>query len=144
MSETDILLQALTNNREIFGSILAGKVCIETPPTLRLQLEKMFSDHFGNSAKQEEIHLLALICTLYLSVVHAGFSKKLFRTAITFLREHTSIPTFNCTHYEKLYTHLSNEPHTDIMLFSDINNFCTLRLKREDIFDAFDFMTNAL
>ena len=140
----NILLQALTGNEHMFGAILSGKANSGTKPSYRPPLEGMLLDHFPSEKNKQGIQALAIIGTLYLSVLHAGFPKETFRTAITYLREETSLLAFNCNHYDKLYARLCNEPQVTLKLLCGINKFHDVTLKKEDIFEAFDFRTNAL
>ena len=140
----ETLLQALTGDEHIFGAILSGKGDADTSPSYRPPLESMLLEHFSSEKNKQGIRALAIIGTLYLSVLHAGFPKDTFRTVVTYLREETSLPAFNCNHYDKLYARLCDEPQVTLKLLGGINKFNYVTLKKEDIFEAFDFMTNAL
>ena len=138
------LLLALTNDENMFGAILSGRANVDTRAEYTPPLEDIFLKHFSSASNKQDIRALAIIGTLYLSTVHAGFPKEIFRTAVTYLREESSLPAFNCNHYDKLYARLSDEPQVTLTLLSGINKFYDATLKKEDIFEAFDFMTNAL
>ena len=138
------MLQALSGDEQMFGAILSGKKNADTSPSYRPPLESMLLEHFSGEKNKQGIRALAIIGTLYLSVLHAGFPKETFRTAVTYLREESLLPAFNCNHYDKLYARLSDEPQVTLTLLSGINRFYDATLKKEDIFEAFDFMTNAL
>ena len=105
-------------------------------------LDKMFLDYFAEEAGNDSLRALSLIATLYLSVLHCGFPQALMRSSITFLRENITLPSFDCTHYERLYARLTTEKHATLPLFEDVGNIATKEVSRLDIYDAFDFLTN--
>ena len=141
---TDKLLQALTSNEADFAKILLD----EEPATLSTDyknpIEKAFIEHFSSTDDKDSLRAIALIATLYLSVVHCEFPTTLFRASVNYLRENISLPTFNCNHYENLYSKLTNEESIDILLFKNINKCSKINLSKKHIYEAFDFLSNGL
>ena len=105
-------------------------------------LDRMFLGHFTEGTDNDSLRALSLIATLYLSVLHSGFPQPLMRSSVTFLRENITLPSFNCTHYERLYARLTTEEHATLPLFEDIGSIATKEVSRLDIYDTFDFLTN--
>ena len=141
---TERLLQALTSNERDFAKILLGKIEPNHHPEYENPLAEAFAKHFATDNNNETLHALALIAILYLSVLHCGFSTRLMRTSIGYLRDNISLPTFNCNHYEKLYEKLTSEDCIEFTLFKDIDKFAKINLTKIQIFDAFDFLSNGL
>ena len=141
---TNILLQALTSNEKDFAKILLSEKVIPHCANYENPLEKAFLQHFATIKEKENLQALALIATLYLSVIHCGFPTSLLRASIGYLRENVTLPTFNCNHYEKLYEKLSKEECIEIVLFTNIDKFAKINLTKNQIFDAFDFLSNGL
>ena len=136
----DNLLTALMGRKECFSDTLFAPLefaCGHTFP-----LDGMFLAHFPDARNREGLRALSLVATLYLSVLHCGFPQPLFRSAVTFLRENVSLPSFNCNHYEQLYARLSADESVSLPLFEDVGTLVSQELARTDIYDAFDFLTN--
>ena len=141
---TEILLQALTSNERDFAKILLGEKQATHISEYKNPLAEAFVQHFASEENKENLHALALIAILYLSVQHCDFPTTLLRASIGYLRENISLPTFNCNHYEKLYKKLTSEDSIEITLFKNINKFAKINLNKIQIFDAFDFLSNGL
>lgn len=140
MQAVDNLLAALMGRKDCFSSnLFADDVPRCDYP---FPLDKMFLDYFAEEAGNDSLRALSLIATLYLSVLHCGFPQALMRSSITFLRENITLPSFDCTHYERLYARLTTEKHATLPLFEDVGNIATKEVSRLDIYDAFDFLTN--
>ena len=105
-------------------------------------LDKMFLDYFAEEAGNDSLRALSMMATLYLSVLHCGFPQSLLRSSVTFLRENISLPSFDCTHYERLYARLTTDNRTTLPLFEDVGKIVLKEVSRLDIYDAFDFITN--
>lgn len=138
----DNLLAALMGRKECFSDTLFAPLefsCDRTFP-----LDAMFLAHFPDAGNREALRALSLVATLYLSVFHSGFPQPLFRSAVTFLRENVSLPSFNCNHYEQLYARLSADESVSLPLFEDIGSVVPKELTRTDVYDAFDFLTNGV
>ncbi len=140
----EILLQALTSNEKDFAKILLAEKVASHCPKYQNPLEEAFIQHFSTVKEKDSLRALALIATLYLSVMHCGFPTSLLRASIGYLRENITLPTFNCNHYEKLYEKLSREECIEIALFANLDKFAKINLRKIDIFDAFDFLSNGL
>lgn len=141
---TERLLKALTSNETDFGKILLGEKSTTDSIQYENPLEKAFTKHFPSANNEEKLRALALIATLYLSVLHCNFPTPLFRASVNYLRSNISLPTFNCNHYENLYKKISNKENVKIPLFKNINKFTKINLTKNQIFDAFDFLSNGL
>ena len=141
---TERLLQALTSNDKDFGKILLDEEPATHCTDYKNPLEKAFMEHFTSTDNKESLRAIALIAMLYLSVAHCEFPTTLFRASVNYLRDNLSLPAFNCNQYEKLYSRLSNEESIEILLFKNINNFAKINLTKNQIFDAFDFLSNGL
>ncbi len=141
---TDRLLQALTSSKANFAKILLEEKIVTGSIEYKTPVEKAFVEHFASIGNRESLRAIALIATLYLSVVHCEFPTTLFRASVNYLRENISLPAFNCNHYENLYSKLSNEDCIEIELFKNINNFTKINLTKKQIFEAFDFLSNGL
>ena len=140
MQAVDNLLAALMGRKDCFSSnLFADDVPRCDYP---FPLDKMFLDYFTEERNDDNLRALSLIATLYLSVLHCGFPQALMRSSITFLRESITLPSFDCTHYEKLYARLTTKKHTTLPLFEDVGSIVTKEVSRLDIYDAFDFLTN--
>ena len=143
-SVTNILLQALTSNEKDFAKILLAEKAATHCPEYENPMEEAFVQHFASATDRESLRALALIAALYLSVMHCGFPTTLLRASIGYLRENISLPAFNCNHYEKLYKKVSPEESIEILLFTNIDKFAKINLTKNQIFDAFDFLSNGL
>ena len=140
MQAVDNLLAALMGRKDCFASnLFADDVPRCDYP---FPLDRMFLDYFTEERNNDNLRALSLIATLYLSVLHSGFPQPLMRSSVTFLRENITLPSFNCTHYERLYARLTTEEHTTLPLFEDIGSIATKEVSRLDIYDTFDFLTN--
>ena len=138
----DNLLAALMGRKECFSDTLFAPLefsCDRTFP-----FDAMFLAHFPDAGNREALRALSLVATLYLSVLHSSFPQPLFRSAVTFLRENVSLPSFNCNHYEQLYAKLTDKENVEFTLFTNIDKFTKINLSKTDIFDAFDFLSNGL
>ena len=138
------LLQALTSNDKDFAKIILDEEPANRCTDYKNPMEKAFMEHFSTTDDKESLRAIALIATLYLSVAHCEFPATLFRASVNYLRDNLSLPAFNCNHYEKLYSRLSNQESIEIQLFKNINKFAKINLTRNHIFDAFDFLSNGL
>jgi hypothetical protein len=143
-SATNILLQALTSNEKDFAKILLDEKTATHCPKYQNPLEEAFVQHFASATDKESLRALALIAALYLSVMHCDFPTPLLRTSIGYLRENITLPAFNCSHYEKLYEKLSLEESIELSLFTNIDKFAKINLTKNQVFDAFDFLSNGL
>ena len=141
---TDRLLQALTSNDKDFAEILLDEKSVSICTDYKNPIEKAFMQHFTSTDDKESLRAIALIATLYLSVVHCEFPTTLFRASVNYLRENLSLPTFNCNHYENLYSKLTNKDSIVIPLFKNINKYSKISLKKKHIYEAFDFLSNGL
>lgn len=140
MQAVDNLLAALMGRKDCFASnLFADDVPRCDYP---FPLDRMFLDYFTEERNDDNLRALSLIATLYLSVLHCGFPQALMRSSITFLRENITLPSFDCTHYERLYARLTTEKHATLPLFEDVGSIVTKEISRLDIYDAFDFLTN--
>ena len=140
MQAVDNLLAALMGRKDCFASnLFADDVPRCDYP---FPLDRMFLDYFTEERNDDNLRALSLIATLYLSVLHCGFPQALMRSSITFLRENITLPSFDCTHYERLYACLTTEKHTTLPLFEDVGSIVSKEISRLDIYDAFDFLTN--
>ena len=140
MQAVDNLLAALMGRKDCFASnLFADDVPRCDYP---FPLDRMFLDYFTEERNNDNLRALSLIATLYLCVLHSGFPQPLMRSSVTFLRENITLPSFNCTHYERLYARLTTEEHTTLPLFEDIGSIATKEVSRLDIYDTFDFLTN--
>ena len=140
MQAVDNLLAALMGRKDCFSSnLFADDVPRCDYP---FPLDRMFLDYFTEERNDDNLRALSLIATLYLSVLHCGFPQALMRSSITFLRESITLPSFDCTHYERLYARLTTEKHATLPLFEDVGSIVTNEVSRLDIYDAFDFLTN--
>ena len=101
-------------------------------------------EHFSSSNEKEGVRAIALIATLYLSVMHSQFPTTLFRASVNYLRDNITLPSFNCNHYENIYAKLSNEDSVELTLLNNINKFTNISLTKNGIFDALDFLSNGL
>ncbi len=138
----DNLLAALTGRKDSFSdNLFADAVC---GCSFSSPLDKMFFSYFTDAEEHEGLRALSLAATLYLSVFHCGFPQTLFRSSVTFLRENVSLCSFNCTHYDRLYSKLTAEDSVVLPLFEDAGIIVSKELVRQDIFEAFDFLTNGL
>ena len=141
---TDKLLQALTSSEKDFPQILLGEKAATACTEYEIPTEKAFIEHFASTSNKESLRAIALIATLYLSTVHCEFPTPLFRASVNYLRENISLPTFNCNHYESLYARLSSEECVEFPLFKNINILEKIKLTKNQIFDAYDFLSNGL
>ena len=141
---TDRLLQALTSNDKDFAKILLDEKPASICTDYKNPIEKAFMQHFTSTYDKESLRAIALIATLYLSVVHCEFPTTLFRASVNYLRDNLSLPTFNCNHYENLYSKLTNEDSIEIPLFKNINKHSKISLTKKHIYEAFDFLSNGL
>ena len=140
MQAVDNLLAALMGRKDCFSSNLFA---VDVPKCdYYFPLDKMFLDYFTEERNNDNLRALSLSATLYRSVLHCGFPQALMRSSITFLRESITLPSFDCTHYERLYACLTTEKHATLPLFEDVGNIVTKEVSRLDIYDAFDFLTN--
>lgn len=140
----DVLRQALMSDAQMFGRILLEERLLSDAPAYSSPLDGMFFAHFGEASNREGLRALSLLAALYLSVVLCGFPQPLLRSSAMFLRENISIPTFNCTHYEKLFSLLASEGVVRLALLRRVGDVEFVEAGKEDIFDAFDFLTNGL
>ena len=140
MQAVDNLLAALMGRKDCFASnLFADDVPRCDYP---FPLDRMFLDYFTEERNDDNLRALSLIATLYLSVLHCGFPQSLLRSSVTFLRENISLPSFDCTHYERLYARLTTDNRTTLPLFEDVGKIVLKEVSRLDIYDAFDFITN--
>ena len=140
MQAVDNLLAALMGRKDCFASnLFADDVPRCDYP---FPLDRMFLDYFTEERNDDNLRALSLIATLYLSVLHCGFPQALMRSSVTFLRENISLPSFDCTHYERLYARLTTDNRTTLPLFEDVGKIVLKEVSRLDIYDAFDFITN--
>ncbi len=142
MQAVDNLLAALMGRKDCFSSNLFA---VDVPKCdYYFPLDRMFLDYFTEERNDDNLRALSLIATLYLSVLHCGFPQALMRSSITFLRESITLPSFDCTHYERLYARLSADESVSLPLFEDIGSVVPKELTRTDVYDAFDFLTNGV
>jgi hypothetical protein len=142
MQAVDNLLAALMGRKDCFSSNLFAD---DVPKCDYLfPLDRMFLDYFTEERNNDNLRALSLIATLYLSVLHCGFPQALMRSSITFLREGITLPSFDCTHYERLYACLTADESVSLPLFEDIGSVVPKELTRTDVYDAFDFLTNGV
>ena len=140
MQAVDNLLAALMGRKDCFSSnLFADDVPRCDYP---FPLDKMFFDYFTEERNNDNLRALSLIATLYLSVLHCDFPQALMRSSVTFLRENITLPSFDCTHYERLYARLTTDNRTTLPLFEDVGKIVLKEVSRLDIYDAFDFITN--
>ncbi|MBQ3153187.1 MAG: hypothetical protein IJB77_06990 [Bacteroidaceae bacterium] len=140
MQAVDNLLAALMGRKDCFSSNLFA---VDVPKCdYYFPLDKMFLDYFAEEAGNDSLRALSMMATLYLSVLHCGFPQSLLRSSVTFLRENISLPSFDCTHYERLYARLTTDNRTTLPLFEDVGKIVLKEVSRLDIYDAFDFITN--
>jgi hypothetical protein len=140
MQAVDNLLAALMGRKDCFASNLFA---VDAPKCdYYFPLDKMFLDYFAEEAGNDSLRALSMMATLYLSVLHCGFPQSLLRSSVTFLRENISLPSFDCTHYERLYARLTTDNRTTLPLFEDVGKIVLKEVSRLDIYDAFDFLTN--
>ena len=140
MQAVDNLLAALMGRKDCFASNLFAD---DVPKCDYLfPLDRMFLDYFTEERNNDNLRALSLIATLYLSVLHCDFPQALMRSSVTFLRENITLPSFDCTHYERLYARLTTEKHATLPLFEDVGSIVSKEVSRLDIYDAFDFLTN--
>ena len=140
MQAVDNLLAALMGSKDCFSSNLFA---VDVPKCdYYFPLDKMFLDYFAEEAGNDSLRALSMMATLYLSVLHCGFPQSLLRSSVTFLRENISLPSFDCTHYERLYARLTTDNRTTLPLFEDVGKIVLKEVSRLDIYDAFDFITN--
>ncbi|MBQ3121138.1 MAG: hypothetical protein IJC08_00850 [Bacteroidaceae bacterium] len=140
MQAVDNLLAALMGRKDCFPSNLFA---VDAPKcNYNFPLDKMFLDYFAEEAGNDSLRALSMMATLYLSVLHCGFPQSLLRSSVTFLRENISLPSFDCTHYERLYARLTTDNRTTLPLFEDVGKIVLKEVSRLDIYDAFDFITN--
>lgn len=140
MQAVDNLLAALMGRKDCFASnLFADDVPRCDYP---FPLDKMFLDYFAEEAGNDSLRALSMMATLYLSVLHCSFPQSLLRSSVTFLRENISLPSFDCTHYERLYARLTTDNRTTLPLFEDVGKIMLKEVSRLDIYDAFDFITN--
>jgi hypothetical protein len=140
MQAVDNLLAALMGRKDCFASNLFA---VDVPKCdYYFPLDKMFLDYFAEEAGNDSLRALSMMATLYLSVLHCGFPQSLLRSSVTFLRENISLPSFDCTHYERLYARLTTDNRTTLPLFEDVGKIVLKEVSRLDIYDAFDFITN--
>lgn len=144
INTTDKLLQALTSNENDFSKILLGEKAVTACSEYKIPTEKAFVEHFTSISNKESLRAIALIATLYLSTIHCEFPTTLFRASVNYLRDNISLPTFNCNHYENLYAKLSDKDSVEFLLFKNINKLAKINLTKNQIFDAFDFLSNGL
>ena len=138
------LSEALASNENDFGKILFGEQEITNKSDFNNKFENVFIEHFVYAEDKDNLRAIALIATLYLSVIHCNFPRHLFRTSINYIRNNIPLKTFNCNHYESIYKKLSNNDNIEITLFKNINKFTKINLTKNQIFDAFDFLSNGL
>ena len=139
----DNLLAALMGQKESFrDNLFAREVC--RCGGYHFPLDNMFADHFGDAADDESLRALSLLSTLYLSLLCCGFPHTLFRSSVTFLRENVSIYSFNCTHYDKLYAHLTSADSVLLPLFEDVGRIVPKEVTQRELFETFDFLTNGI
>jgi hypothetical protein len=140
MQAVDNLLAALMGRKDCFSSNLFA---VDVPKCdYYFPLDKMFLDYFAEEAGNDSLRALSMMATLYLSVLHCGFPQSLLRSSVIFLRENISLPSFDCTHYERLYARLTTDNRTTLPLFEDVGKIVLKEVSRLDIYDAFDFITN--
>lgn len=144
VSYVDILRQALMGDARMFGPVLLEEQLLADAPAFSSPLDGMFFAHFGKTSDREGLRALSLLAALYLSVVLCGFPQRLLRSSAMFLRENISIPTFNCTHYDKLFSYLASEDMLSFSLLRGVGDVEYVIATKKDIFDAFDFLTNGL
>ena len=140
----DVLSHALMSSELLFGKFLFDEYFQPDTPAYSSPFDKMFFVHFGNVSDCEGLRALSLLSALYLSVALCDFPQAVLRTSAMFLRENISLLAFNCTHYEALYSHLSSQESVRLPLLSGVNKVVYVDVKREDVYDAFDFLTNGL
>ena len=141
---TDRVLQALVSGEENFGKVLLGEKSSAMGVGFENPLERAFVEYFSAVENREGLRAMALIAILYLSVLYCDFPMRFFRVSVNYLRDNIALLSFNCNLYEKLYEKLSNGGCVKIPLFKNIYKFEKINLTKNQIFDAFDFLSNGL
>lgn len=140
---TDRMIVALSGAKESFVAALASDGACRSGWLYESPFDAMFFARFPDADK-DGVRALSLICALYLSHLHCCFPLSRFRSVVTLLRENVSLYSFNCNHYDSLYARLSDDDCVNLLLLKDIGEPRSVELHKNDIFDAFDFLTNGL
>lgn len=88
---------------------------------------------------------IGLVCELFLSHRHRGFPTKALTDTVTYIKEYYPTFMFDCSDYESLYELMTHDKkNTDgiinFTLLADIGDIrLDQTLKKEDIFNSFDF-----
>lgn len=86
-----------------------------------------------------------ILCELYLSATHTGFSTVKMRQTISFIRENYGLPSFSCKDYEHLYSLMLHDKKNaggqiNFTLLGGIGDIrIDQHLQKDAIFEAFDF-----
>lgn len=101
----------------------------------------MFATEFPDRSK-EEIVAAAYCCTLFLSVILSKHPSCKLHTFVHNADNEWKRISFNCSRYEKLYSHISKNKSKKICLINSNGDFEFHNYSKEDITEAFDFYTN--
>lgn len=102
---------------------------------------RIFSTQFAGKG-EDEIVAASYICALYLSAVLLDFpSYKLHTYTNNARQEWASIP-FDCSKYDILLSHISDNELEHICLVDKEGKLITICCSRKEITEAFDFYTN--
>lgn len=91
-----------------------------------------------------------MACELYLSSVLQGFPVEKMRQTVKFIRENYGNFSFNCEHYELLYAFMLHDKKNvsgriNLTLLADVGDIrIDCHAAKEDFFEAFDFLREAL
>ena len=91
-----------------------------------------------------------LVCELYLSSQHTGFSKDKLRTTLQFIRDTYGVFAFDCRQYERLYEFMIHDKKNvgGVINFTLLGDIGDVRINqsvtKEEIFEMLDFYREAM
>ena len=87
-----------------------------------------------------------LLCELFLSAAHTGFSTQQMRQTVQFIRQNYGMFAFTCDDYEHLYNLMLHDKKNvnGVINFTLMGGIGDIKLNqhltKEDVFESFDFM----
>ncbi|MBQ8271146.1 MAG: hypothetical protein IJZ22_08105 [Bacteroidaceae bacterium] len=100
---------------------------------------KAFNAYFKQDCNNDRVTATGIGCSLFLSSITQGFPTDKLNTFVRNVREDCPFLAFNCNNYEQLYNTMEKGP---LLLIDGNLNYHKCKVKKEDIFEAFDFVTN--
>lgn len=108
-------------------------------PEFAKPLSQAFETIFAERASQESYASAGITGVLFLSAVLKGFPTAKLHTFVRNVREEVPFFSFDCKSYDKLYSIVGEG---EMLLLDSTMNYQKTFVTKNDLFEAFDFITN--